>query len=258
MTRRAEQYAATVVARERLSAHLIRLRLGGIDGFVSTGILDEWVGLVVPGQFQSRYYTVREHAPGTLTVDVVVHEVGLVTEWASRDCVGEQVTLTEPRGAFAPPPDSGWLHLVGDLTAAPAIARIAEHVLEHTDLPTRIWLETEDELPGYLPAGAQVTWVRPPAPGASALAEVVEGLEWPAGPGYFWMGGESAQMRAIRRHLMREVRLPGDRYHVMGYWRGGAGRQPRAVDPGPIWRAGKSAGKSDAEIWAEYDRARES
>jgi NADPH-dependent ferric siderophore reductase len=254
VTRRAEQYAATVVAQERLSDHLIRIRLGDVDGFASTGMLDEWVGLVVPGQFQSRYYTVREHAAGSLTIDVVVHEVGLVTEWASRDCVGEQVTLIEPRGAFDPPPDCTWLRLVGDLTAAPAIARIASG----TELPTRIWLETEDDLTGYLPADANVTWVRPPAPGASALSEVVEGLEWPSDPGYFWMGGESAQMRAIRKHLMREVRLPGERYHVMGYWRGVAARQPRAVDPGPIWRAGKAAGKSDDEIWADYDRARES
>jgi NADPH-dependent ferric siderophore reductase len=258
------QYAATVVAREQLSEHLVRLRLGGLDGFTGTGVLDEWVGLVVPGQFQSRYYTVREHTSDEVTIDVVIHDVGLVTELARRDCVGEQVTITEPRGAFAPPDDSTWVHLVGDLTAAPAIARIAAG----TDLRTRIWLETEDDLGDYLPADADVTWVRPPAPGASALSEVVEGLEWPTGPGYFWMGGESAQMRAVRKHLMREVRLPGgrgvgrrwqsERYHVMGYWRGVTARQPRAVDPGPIWRAGKAAGRSEPEIWADYDRATES
>ncbi len=71
------------------------------------------------------------------------------------------------------------------------------------------------------------------------------------------MAGESAQMRAIRKHLMRERRLPSTAYDVMGYWRGGAERQPRAVDPGPIWRAGKAAGKSDEEIWADYDAARD-
>ena len=51
---------------------------------------DEWVGLVVPGQFQSRYYTVRSYADGELVLDVVLHDVGLVTEWAVRDdCVGD-------------------------------------------------------------------------------------------------------------------------------------------------------------------------
>jgi hypothetical protein len=71
------------------------------------------------------------------------------------------------------------------------------------------------------------------------------------------MAGESGQMRAIRKHLMRDVRLPSTAYDVMGYWRGGAQRQPRAVDPGPLWRAGKAAGRPDDEIWAAYDAARE-
>jgi NADPH-dependent ferric siderophore reductase len=254
VTTRAQTYDAVVAAREELSPHLVRVTLRGLDGFVSTGIPDEWVGLVVPGQFQSRYYTVRWWAPGELVLDVVVHEVGLVTEWVARDCVGDQVVVTAAKGSFAPPPDPAWLLLVGDLTAMPAMARIAEAV---TDVPTRIWAEVPDDLPGYLPAGSDVTWLVPPSEGVSRLAEVVEGLDWPAGEGYFWMAGESAQMRAIRKHLMRERRLPSSAYDVMGYWRGVRERQPRAVDPGPIWRAGKAQGKTDDEIWADYDRARD-
>jgi NADPH-dependent ferric siderophore reductase len=254
---RAREYAAEVLRRERLSAHLVRLTLGGagLAGFESTGIPDEWVGLVVPGQYQSRYYTVRRWADGELVVDVVVHEFGLVTEWAGRDCVGDTVTITEPKGSFDMPAGSSWLLLVGDLTAMPAMARISETVC---DVPTRIWAEVPDDLPGYLPPGPDVTWLDPPAEGASDLAAVVDGIDWPTGDGYFWMAGESAQMRAIRKHLMRERRLPSAAYDVMGYWRGVTRRQPRAVDPGPIWRAGKAAGKSDDEIWAEYDAARES
>ena len=252
MSSRSQQYAATVVAREALSPHLTRLTLGELSGFASSGIPDEWVGLVVPGQFQSRYYTVRSFDGSRLVLDVVLHDVGLVTEWVVRDdVVGERVTITDPRGSFAPPEDATWLLLVGDLTALPAMARIAAT----TSLPTRVWAEVPDDLPDYLPAGHEVTWLRPPAPGASALASVVEGIEWPEGPGYFWMAGESSQMRAIRKHLMRERQLPSTAYDVMGYWRGGATRQPRAVDPGPIWRAGKAAGKTDEQIWADYDRA---
>ncbi len=264
MSTRAQQYAAEVVGRERLSAHLVRLVLdvgvdpdlgAGVEGagapFGSTGVPDEWVGLIVPGQFQSRYYTVRALEGTRLTLDVVVHAVGLVTEWAMRpDCVGDRVTITEPKGSFSLPPGARWLMLVGDLTALPAMARIAET----TDLPTRIWAEVPDDLPAYLPSRAEVTWIDPPGEGASDLARVVEGIDWPEGEGYFWMAGESAQMRAIRKHLMRERRLPSTHYDVMGYWRGGAVRQPRAVDPGPIWRAGKAAGKTDDEIWADYDR----
>jgi NADPH-dependent ferric siderophore reductase len=250
---RAQQYDAQVLRREQLSPHLVRLVLGGpgLAGFESTGIPDEWVGLVVPGQFQSRYYTVRSWSGGELVLDVVVHQVGLVTEWAQLDIVGQTVTITEPKGSFAMPADAAWLLLVGDLTAMPAMARIASEVAA----PTRIWAEVPDDLSSYLPASADITWLTPPAEGARALAGVVEAIDWPAGEGYFWMAGESAQMRAIRKHLMRDRRLPSSAYDVMGYWRGVAHRQPRAVDPGPIWRAGKAAGKSDEQIWAEYDHA---
>jgi NADPH-dependent ferric siderophore reductase len=242
-----------VETREELSPHLVRLTLTVDPGFTSTGIPDEWVGLVVPGQFQSRYYTVRSHDEGRLVLDVVVHEVGLVTEWVVRDdCVGSTVTVSEPKGSYALPDGAQWQLLVGDLTGLPAMARIAET----SSLPTRTWAEVPDRLPNYLPSTAEVTWLDTPADGSSRLAEVVETIEWPPGDGYFWMAGESAQMRAIRKHLMRERRLPASAYDVMGYWRASTGRQPRAVDPGPIWREGKAHGLSDEEIWARYDEAR--
>ncbi|MET0524788.1 MAG: siderophore-interacting protein [Nocardioides sp.] len=255
MSTRARQYDAQVLRRTPVSDHLVRLVLGGpgLAAFESTGIPDEWVGLVVPGQFQSRYYTVRSWADGELTLDVVIHDVGLVTEWAARDCRGDTVVVTEPKGSFAMPADAVWLILVGDLTAMPAIARITGSV----DVPTRVWAEVPDELGDYLPPGTEVHWLETPDDGGSRLASVVERIDWPEGEGYFWMAGESAQMRAIRKHLMREVRLPSTAYDVMGYWRAGGVRQPRAVDPGPIWRAGKAAGKSDDEIWADYDRVRD-
>lgn len=254
MSTRALQYDATVRGREQLTPHLVRLTLD-VPGFVSTGISDEWVGLVVPGQFQSRYYTVRSYADGRMVLDVVVHDVGLVTEWASGDPVGQQVVLTEAKGSFLPPDGARWLLLVGDLTALPAMARIA---VEHGDrLPVRIHAEVpaDSRIEGYFPPAADVTWL--PLDDESRLAGVVEEIDWPAGDGYFWMAGESAQMRAIRKQLMRERRLPSTHYDVMGYWRSVAKRQPRAVDPGPIWRAGKAAGKSDEDIWADYDAARE-
>ncbi|MFC6153688.1 siderophore-interacting protein [Nocardioides yefusunii] len=229
MSTRALQYTATVLRREQLSDHFVRIVLGGegLSGFTSTGIPDEWVGLVVPGQFQSRYYTVRSWDGVEMVLDIVVHEVGLVTEWAAGDCVGDEVTVQEAKGSFELPEGAQWLMLVGDLTALPAMARIAEE----TDLPTRMWAEVPDDLASYLAAATDVTWLDQPGHGTSALAEAVEKIDWPEGEGYFWMAGESAQMRAIRKHLMRERKLPTSAYDVMGYWRSVAGRQPRKIDP---------------------------
>jgi len=219
---------------------------------------------VVPGQFQVRYYTVRSLDSDHLVIDVVVHEEGLVTGWATGDCDGDRVVITGAQGSFDPPEDAAWLMLVGDLTALPAMARIAETVAGRSSatsgwsggVETRIWAEVPDDLTGYLPDGVDVTWLEPPAEGQSRLGEVVEGIDWPSGEGYFWMAGESAQMRTIRKYLMRERRLPSTAYDVMGYWRAVAARQPRSVDPGPIWQAGRAAGHSDEQIWAAYDEAR--
>jgi len=256
---RAAQYPAQVLRREQLSEHFVRLVLGGpgLAGFVSTGVPDEWVALTIPGQFQTRYYTVRSWDGAELVLDVVVHDHGLVTEWASGEVTGQTVTVSDPRGSFAMPAGAGWLLLVGDLTALPAVARIIE---SRPGVPIRAWCETPGAaLPAYVAGDAEITWTSPPPGSQSATADLVRAIDWPAGDGYFWMAGESAQMRAIRKHLMREVKLPSSAYDVMGYWRGApaSGRRTRPVDPGPIWRAGKAAGQSDEQIWAAYDAARE-
>ena len=249
----ARAFEATVARREQLSPHLVRLVLTGLDGFASTGVPDEWVSLTVPGQFQTRYYTVRswDAAARALVLDVVVHAHGLVTEWAQGECVGDVVGISAPRGSVDVPIGARWVVLVGDLTALPAIARISES----TDLPVTAYVETPDgPLEDYV--ATPVTWLAPPEAGDSALAELVAGLAWPAGDGYFWMAGESAQMRAIRRHLRHDLGMPSAAYDVMGYWSGSRGRQARAVDPRPIYEAGRAAGRSDDEIWAEYDAVR--
>ena len=84
-------------------------------------------------------------------------------------------------------------------------------------------------------------------------------LDWPDGAGYFWMAGESAHMRAIRKHLMRDRKLPATAYDVMGYWR----RRPPSASRGPSTPArstgrARPQGLSDEEIWAEYDEAQAS
>ena len=242
------------VVRERtvLAEHLVRLVLEAPQGLATTGVPDEWVALTVPGQFQTRYYTVRSLADGLLTIDVVVHEQGLVTEWAQTECVGETVGLSAPKGSFALPADAGWVLLAGDLTALPAMARIAEQV---KGLPVEIHAEVPDgPMPDYLAAPA--SWHHADS-GTSDLAQIVAGIEWPDGPGYFWMAGESAQMRDIRRHARHDLGWDTRHYDVMGYWSGSRGRQAREVDPGPIYARGRTLGRSDEQIWADYDAARE-
>lgn len=255
MSVRSAQLQGVVRERHVLGDHLVRVVIDDVDGFVSTGVPDEWVALTVPGQFQTRYYTVRSHDGSAVVLDVVVHEEGLVTQWAQTDCVGDQVGVSEPKGSFTLREDAGWVVLAGDLTALPAMARIAESL--PAALPVQIHAEVPDgPMADYFAAGREVHW-HAAAPGETALAALVRGIEWPEGPGYFWMAGESAQMRDLRRHARQDLHWEHSRYDVMGYWSHSRGRQRRAVDPGPIYERGKAAGKTDEEIWADFDSARE-
>ena len=253
-------YDGIVLRRQRLSAHLMRLVIGELDGWQTSGVPDEWVALTVPGQFQTRYYTVRSASEGEMVLDVVVHADGLVTEWATGDCVGGPVSVGEPKGSFDVPDDAGWVWCAGDLTGLPGMARI----LETTDLPARAWVETGDgPIEGYFAeeVADRVTWVKPPARGESALAKLVSGFDWPEGPGYFWMAGESAQMRDIRRHVRRDLGWDSKHQALMGYWsntRGRVAAAQAALDPAPFVARGRALGKSDEQIWAEYDEARSS
>ena len=212
---------ARVVSRTALSDHLVRIVLAGegLREFTSTGIPDEWVALMVPGQFQTRYYTVRSWDNGQMTLDIVVHEEGLVTEWAMTDCVGDVVSISEPKGSFLPADDAAWVVLLGDLTALPAIARI----LETTHAQAFV---ASDPIEGY---AEEITWIQ------QDPAAFVESFAWPEGDGYFWMAGESAQMRQIRRYLRRELGWDAGRQDLMGYWSNTRARQRRAVDPGPMY-----------------------
>lgn len=243
MSTRPGFYEAQVLSRIPLSEHLVRIVLK-VEGFASTGIPDEWVALMVPGQFQTRYYTVRDWSGSEMTLDIVVHEEGLVTEWAMTDCVGDVVSVSEPKGSFLPAEDASWIVLLGDLTALPAIARILSN---DGDTPIQAFVSSPDgAIDGYAEG---ISWMS----GNVDLAAFAESFGWPEGDGYFWMAGESAQMRQIRRHVRRELGWDASRQDLMGYWSNTRARQTRAVDPGPIYRRGKALGLSDEQIWAEYD-----
>lgn len=205
------EFTARVLRQEPQSEHLLRLVLTRPDGWQTTGLGDEWISLTVPDQFQTRYYSVLAVSSAELVIDVVRHDQGLVSDWVQGDVVGAEVAISAPKGSASIPADARWVVLVGDLTALPAMTRIASAV----DVPLRAFVESQDgPLPAYLP---EATWLDPPAAEVSGLADFVASLQWPEGPGYFWMAGESAQMRAIRRHV-RTLGWASDRYDLMGYW----------------------------------------
>ncbi|MBT2209532.1 MULTISPECIES: siderophore-interacting protein [Actinomadura] len=172
-----------------------------------------------------RSYTVRAQRPGELDVDFVLHldgASGPAARWAAAARPGDRVVVLGPTGPdnggydFRPPPGAPVL-IAGDLTALPAVAGNLAWLPAGT--PARVWVEAPDaadhqDLPTE--ADADVAWVSP-----GGLLEAVRAATVPDGT-YAWIAGESATVKALRRHLVNERGMDRRSVTFTGYWRRGA------------------------------------
>jgi NADPH-dependent ferric siderophore reductase len=241
-------YAATVLGRRRLSAHLITVTLGGLDGFVSTGIPDEYVRVLIPpvgaelalpeidddwkitypdgaAEPQARVYTVSDHrvvdGDVRIDLDIALHDEGIGSDWARTCQPGDRVGLIEPHGLYAAPAGVGWQLLVADITGLPAVARILRGLEPGQEVDVVVVLtDAGDEIPLPSLADVTVTWqvVSRDTDICDALAEAVTSRDLPSGDRYVWLAGEARASRAVRRHLRRELKWPQADFYTCGYW----------------------------------------
>ncbi|WP_141577268.1 siderophore-interacting protein [Actinomadura sp. WMMA1423] len=243
-----------VLRSERLGPSMVRVTFGGesVDGFVTAG-RDQRFKIFLPHPHQDapvmprgrgddtwfadwraldpaergimRSYTVRDKRPGELDVDFALHMDGAsgpAARWAAAAGAGDRVTVLGPTGPdnggydFRPPPGAPVV-MAGDLTALPAIAGNLAWLPAGT--PAQVWIEVphpgdRQDLPTA--SAARVDWVSP-----GGLLEAVRAAEVPAGA-YAWIAGESAAVKALRRHLVNERGLDRRAVTFTGYWRRGA------------------------------------
>src|SRR5690606_38795256 len=203
-------------------------------------------------------------------VDFVLHLapglIGPASLWAGNAAVGDELWMVGPRrgregrsGIEYAPGSASQVCLVGDETAAPAIARILEDAPR--DLRGIAFIEVpvaEDILPIDAPDGVEVHWLPrgDAAHGlrliptvldylgdADASGEIVvqdvsgDELVWEtpvySGSGeeissagadddrYFWIAGESGVVTTLRRHLVKDLGIDRSQVAFMGYWRRG-------------------------------------
>ena len=183
-----------------------------------------------------RSYTIREQRrmPDEVDIDFALHgDTGPASRWAARARPGDQVTLLGPVAEdnagmdFRPPPDADWVLLAADETALPAVAGILDWLPPGTR--ARVWIEvphTEDQITLSTRADATITWLsRDQAPGPRStelLPNAIRNADLPGGTPYAWIAGESAMVRSLRRHLVRERQIDRRRVKFTGYWRLGA------------------------------------
>ena len=219
----------TVVATERLSPHLVRVRLGG-PGFAlfeDRPETDKYVKLkfTTPAPENhpvTRTYTVRrvDHDAQTLDIDFVVHgDEGLAGPWAASAQPGAVLTLIGPGGGYLPAADADWHLLAGDLSAVPAISAALEALPDDAVGVALIEIDSDDaRIAVTAPEGVEVRLLVDAEHDPAHLADAVRGVPWREGRVQVFAHGERESMKALRRVLFDERGLDRGQVSLSGYW----------------------------------------
>jgi NADPH-dependent ferric siderophore reductase len=243
------QINLTVVRREELSPHMVRIIAGG-DGFadyVDSGFVDRYVKIVFPQpgveydmpldlwsiretmpreQWPfTRTYTVRwvDTVARELAIDFVIHgDEGLAGPWAAAARPGDTMTFTGPGGAYNPAPDADWYLFAGDEAALPAIAATLESLPQEARGLAFLEVDGDADIqPIAAPDGVQVTWLHrngAPAGTRGLVVSAVADAEWPAGRVDVFAHGERGYMKALRDVLFVQRGLERKQVSLSGYW----------------------------------------
>ena len=230
----------TVLRTEQVSAHLVRVVLGGdgFEAFTPREETDAYVKLQLPHGDETvvRTYTVRRYDPEAreIWIDFVVHgDQGVAGPWARTVEAGTTVDLMGPGAGYQPDPTAHFHLLAGDETAIPAVAAALETL--PADAVGAVYLEVggkQDEVALTAPAGVEVTWLHRGLSSADAGPGVIDGdaplvsavrdMPWPDGDVQVFVHGEAETvMKHLRPYLRRERGVPAARASISGYWRRG-------------------------------------
>lgn len=237
------QAILSVVSKEQLNSHLVRLVLGGpgfddlryndfTDKYVKLLFADPEHGLEPPYDLEGlretnpealptrRTYTVRsvDHMAKQLTIDFVVHGAdGIAGPWAAAAAPGDIIVAVGAGGGYRPDPATEFHLLVGDLSALPAIAAALEAMSEDARGAAIIQIP---DAGGHLelshPAGVDVRWIEAAA-ASDALLRAVGAVET-SGKIQAFVHGERGAVKALRRHLTDERGLGREALSISAYW----------------------------------------
>ncbi|MFX4273607.1 siderophore-interacting protein [Propionibacteriaceae bacterium Y1685] len=246
---------ATVVRREQLSPHIVRVTFGGPDlarydykGF------DQWFRLAIPVHADDRFdnlpqrfgmggylkyltlpkgtrpeirsYTTRAFRRDELELDVdfVVHGTeGVGGPWAASVEPGAEIGFIDQGCGWAPVP-ADWTLLIGDESGLPAVAGVLRDLPRDARGHALIEVfDARDQQELEAPENVTVHWlVRDPAaePGAAVLPALRE-LDFPDGTPYAFAVGESGVATGARRHLVNDRGIAKTNVTFCGYWKRG-------------------------------------
>ncbi|MFF7009867.1 siderophore-interacting protein [Streptomyces fimicarius] len=196
-----------------------------------------------------RGFTVRSYdrERNVMAVDFVLHGAdGPASHWGAAARPGDVLGMVGPSSLYARPlPAAQRMLLAGDESALPAIATVLEALPAGTGAV--VYAEVADaaeerELPSAA-GGAEVRWVRRDRGGALVDAVRDAGADLD-GVDAAWVAGEASAVRALRRHLVEDRRLPKAAVEFSGYWRRALTQDDAPTEEDLAWAAERAADAS--------------
>jgi NADPH-dependent ferric siderophore reductase len=219
---RARDFTLTVTRAEDVTPLYRRLRLTDGGLLAAAGVHPAmWVRLwfTNAGRPHQRAYTLVDPDPatGTFALEFALHE-GAAGDWARAARPGDTIEATVQGTRFdAPAPAPTHVLAVGDPAALPAINSVLG---AFGPVPATIWFEGgQDDLPfrtdggrhelRHVSRGELVDRVR------AELPAILAGSAHP----YVWITCDTRTTRTLSAYVRRELGVPKDRVHALGYWR---------------------------------------
>ncbi len=179
------------------------------------------VALEVDGERIMRDYTPRSFENGELTLEFALHADGPVTTWARNAEVGSELTILGPRGSAVTKPVFDAYVYIGDETLLPGIGRAMELVPADAKFIGVAEIESAaDKI--ELPADENDTIIWAERNGRTtgeALIGALNGMEWPEGEVWVYIGGEATSVRDARRHVLNDRGLSRENLGMSGHWK---------------------------------------
>lgn len=224
---RGKDFTFTVTGAEQVTEDYRRVHFTDGGLLAAAGIHPTmWVRLWFEdaGKPHQRAYTLVDPdlAAGTFSLEFALHD-GIASRWARACAPGDTVDATlQGTGFEAPDPTPGRLLVVGDPASLPAVNSLLDAL---PGVPATVWFETQhasdEELPVRLdPACHELRRVPRQGGGAELVARVKAELpELADAASYVWIACDTATTRTLATYARKELALPKERVHALGYWR---------------------------------------
>ncbi|MFJ3235109.1 siderophore-interacting protein [Streptomyces sp. NPDC086787] len=225
---RAKDFVLTVTDAEYVTPDYRRVRLTDGGLLAATGVHPTmWVRLWFAdgGRPHQRAYTLVDPDPatGTFALEFALHE-GRASDWARSVKPGDTIEATvQGTGFEQPDPEPSHLAVIGDPASLPAINSLLD---TFGSVPATIWFEGDlDALPARTdPARHDIRQTPRQDAGAHLVEQVRAGLPEVlenTPDAYVWIACDTATTRTLTSYVRKELGIPRQRVHALGYWRAG-------------------------------------